>query len=80
MTITIPLAAPPWAAQLTDDIQNELEEKTVTRLGGKAYAIGDLPDPAQFRHKQVFLSDGASNRPAAVSAGTRWRDRDGTAV
>ena len=80
MTIPIPPQSPPWMSQLINDIQNEIDERTVTLMAGKAFSISDLPSAANFRYKFVVVSDGASNKPAVYSDGTVWRYPDGVAV
>lgn len=80
MTITVPLNSPSWVFDLVRQIENEIEERTVTLTGGKSYSISDLPDPAVFRHKMIVLSDGASNKNFCVSDGSAWRYADGATV
>jgi len=80
MTINIPLDSPPWLSGVINDTQNEIDERTLTLIGGKAFSISDLPDAATNRYKMVFVSDGASNKPSVVSDGTVWRYQDGVAV
>lgn len=80
MTIVAPYGASRFIQALVQSIQQEIDAKTVTLLGGKAFSISDLPDASKHRYKIIPLSDGASNMPLAVSDGTDWRYPDGTTV
>ncbi|MDX2224593.1 MAG: hypothetical protein SFV21_17710 [Rhodospirillaceae bacterium] len=75
-----PAFAPGWLQSFAGTIEDWVEARRRGPQPLTAYSRTALPDAARHAWSLIAVSDGASNRFAAVSNGSAWYYLDGTLV
>ena len=82
MTVQVENIAPMWAQRMARSVDNEIQQVMWPFISRQTYLVSELTAAmaALYPWGVVFVSNGAGNRPIAVSNGTAFYYADGTAV